>query len=146
MAIYAVIALLAVYAIANVAYIESETHIIQNSLTSLGNALVDLGEYAVNNIKELFYSEITSVSSQELKEEYYNIISNDPDPYGRAGQKKQGRELKNKARERFTRRIKFRGGRKPPKKHTPGRGHRKYLYLLLWRYLRDEMEQWWNLD
>ena len=109
LAIYAVIALLAVYAIANVAYIESETHIIQNSLTSLGNALVDLGEYAVNNIKELFYSEITSVSSQELKEEYYNIISNDPDPYGREVQKKQGRELKNKARERFTRRIKFRG-------------------------------------
>ena len=34
LAIYAIIALLAVYAIANVAYIESKTHIIQNSLTS----------------------------------------------------------------------------------------------------------------
>ena len=145
-AYYAIIALLAVTAVATTAYVESETHIIQNSLTSLGNAIVDLGEYAVSNIKDLFYSEITSVSSQELKEEYYNIISNNADPYGRSGQKKQGRELKNKARERFTQQVKFRGGRKPPKKHTPGRGHRKYLYLLLWRYLRDEMEQWWNLD
>ena len=74
---------MALYAIAATAYIESETHIIQDSLTSLGNAIEDLGEYAVSNNKELFYSEITSVSSQELKEEYYNIISNNADPYGR---------------------------------------------------------------
>ena len=76
----------------------------------------------------------------------YNIMMSSSDPYGRPGQKKQGRELKNKARERFTQQVKFRGGRKPPKKHTPGRGHKKYLWFLLWRYLQNEFENWWYLD
>lgn len=53
----------------------------------------------------------------------------------RPGQKKQGRELKNKARSRFTTKSKFRRGPKPPKHHTPGREHRKYLWLILWRIL-----------
>ena len=43
-AYYAIIALLAVTAVATTAYVESETHIIQNSLTSLGNTIVDIGE------------------------------------------------------------------------------------------------------
>lgn len=45
--------------------------------------------------------------------------------------KKQGRELKNKAREIFREQDKFRGGRKKPKKNTPGRGHRKFIQLIL---------------
>ena len=49
---------------------------------------------------------------------------NNPDPYSRPGQKKQGRERKNKARrdDNWVPRSKP----KPQKKHTPGRGHRKY--------------------
>ena len=72
--------------------------------------------------------------------EIYNGLANSWD-YGTLG-----RELKNKARERFTQQVKFRGGRKPPKKHTPGRGHKKYLWFLMWRYLRNEFENWWYLD
>ncbi len=145
-AYYVLIGLLALYTVAYIGYVESETHIIQNSLTWLGNTILDFGEYAVSTMKELFYSETISVPSQELNDEYYNIISNNPDPHGRAGQKKQGRELKNKARERFTRKVKYRRGRKPLKKHTPGRGHNKHFHLYLWRYLRDEKKQWGNLD
>ena len=51
------------------------------------------------------------------------------DPYGRAGQKKQGREVKNKSRRKdnFNSRNNKRN-KKPakPKKHTPMDDHRKY--------------------
>ena len=49
---------------------------------------------------------------------------NNPDPYARSGQKKQGRERKNKARKSDN--WKPKSNPKPPKKHTPGREHRKY--------------------
>ena len=48
----------------------------------------------------------------------------DPDPYARPGQKKQGRERKNKARK--SNEWKSRSNPKPPKKHTPGRDHRRF--------------------
>ena len=50
--------------------------------------------------------------------------SSEADPYARPGQKKQGRERKNKARKNDN--WKPRSNPKPPKKHTPGREHRKY--------------------
>ena len=50
--------------------------------------------------------------------------SSESDPYARPGQKKQGRERKNKARRNKD--WKPRSAPKPPKKHTPGREHRKY--------------------
>ena len=51
-------------------------------------------------------------------------ISSEADPYARPGQKKQGRERKSKARR--SKDWKPRSNPKPPKKHTPGRDHRKY--------------------
>lgn len=51
------------------------------------------------------------------------------DPYGRAGQKKQGREVKNKSRrnDNFKNRNNKRNNKPAkPKPHTPGREHRKY--------------------
>ena len=53
-----------------------------------------------------------------------NPSNNSSDPYARPGQKKQGRERKNKARKGSN--WKPRSNPKPPKKHTPGREHRKY--------------------
>ena len=53
--------------------------------------------------------------------------STNPDPYARPGQKKQGRERKSKARKRDD--WKPRSNPRPPKKHTPGRGHRKYINI-----------------
>lgn len=47
----------------------------------------------------------------------------DPDPYGRAGQKKQGRERKNKARQHDNWKPKSKP--RPLKKHKPARDHRK---------------------
>ena len=50
-----------------------------------------------------------------------------PDPYARPGQKKQNREVKEKKRKKDN--FKSRSGKRriePPKKHTPGRDHRKY--------------------
>ena len=61
-----------------------------------------------------------SKAKAKVKEKY------DPDPYGRAGQKKQGRERKEKKKENG----KWKGNpnkkAQPLKKHTPGRDHRKY--------------------
>ena len=61
-----------------------------------------------------------SQAKAKTKEKY------DPDPYGRAGQKKQGRERKEKKKENG----KWKGNpnkkAQPLKKHTPGRDHRKY--------------------
>ena len=50
--------------------------------------------------------------------------SSEVDPYARPGQKKQGRERKNRARQNKD--WKPRSNPRPPKKHTPGRDHRKY--------------------
>lgn len=52
------------------------------------------------------------------------VRKNEPDPYARPGQKKQGCERKNKARK--NKNWKPRYTPKPPKKHTPGRDRRKY--------------------
>ncbi len=52
----------------------------------------------------------------------------DPDPYGRPGQKKQGRENKEKKKkDNWTPRNNKRNGKPAePKHHTPGREHQKY--------------------
>ena len=52
------------------------------------------------------------------------FASTNPDPYARPNQKKQGRERKSKARK--SDKWKPRSIPRPPKKHTPGREHRKY--------------------
>ena len=52
------------------------------------------------------------------------LASTNPDPYARPNQKKQGRERKSKARK--SDKWKPRSNPRPPKKHTPGREHRKY--------------------
>ncbi|MBO5969746.1 MAG: hypothetical protein J6S14_14735, partial [Clostridia bacterium] len=79
-----------------------------------------------NNIMEgttLFPEEESSIDIQ-AKEDY------NPDPYGRAQQKKQGRELKNKARKgnKWEPRNNKRDGKPAkPKSHTPGKDHRKHF-------------------
>lgn len=84
-------------------------------------------------------------NSYSLIDDY--LLQSIQDPYARPNQKKQGRELKNKARARFTTKSKFRSGLKPPKHHTPGRGHRKYIWWLLWRILNhEEDDEWWYMD
>lgn len=55
---------------------------------------------------------------------YHKNKKQNIDPYARPGQKKQGRELKNKNRQKSNFRPKH--SPKKPKKHTPGRDHRKY--------------------
>lgn len=53
----------------------------------------------------------------------YQSTKSNSDPYARPGQKKQGRERKNKARQKDNWKPKSKA--KPPKKHTPGRDHRR---------------------
>ena len=65
----------------------------------------------------------------ESKQETIVYSKTDPDPYKREGQKKQGRENKNKSRkkENFRPRNNRRDGKPAkPKHHTPGRDHRKF--------------------
>lgn len=63
---------MALYVIAATAYIESETHIIQDSLTSLGNAIADLGESISTSIHDLFNS--SSISSNNINNINNTII------------------------------------------------------------------------
>ena len=71
---------------------------------------------------------ITTMPAIRIYQANY-LKERNPDPYARPGQKKQGRELKNKARRSsdWKDRNGKRGGRKPPKKHTPGRDHRHFF-------------------
>ena len=87
-AYYAITALLAVTAVATTAYVESETHIIQNSLTSLGNAIVDLGESITASIDNICNLN-TNIVLSKLNDKSQGNTANEIDPYGRAGQKKQ---------------------------------------------------------
>lgn len=60
----------------------------------------------------------------------YKAITYNPDPFARPNQKKQGRENKNRNRkkENFKPRNNKRNNKPAkPKKHTPGREHRKIL-------------------
>ena len=69
--------------------------------------------------------EETLPSNLQIKT-YLNEKTNDPDPYARPGQKKQNRERKNKARKKKGWKQNPNKKPAPPKKHTPGRDHRKY--------------------
>ena len=123
----------------------------QIAWNNFGNNIFD----ALNNVSnwwgKIFYPTTNTLSqnftmSSSLDLIDYYLLVNNSDPYARPGQKKQGRELKNKARSRFTTKSKFRRGPKPPKHHTPGREHRKYLWLILWRILNHENDDWWDMD
>ena len=62
-------------------------------------------------------------------QDIYDIKTKDEvDPFRSPGQKEQGREKKNKARQKdgFENRSNQRRPPPPPKKHTPGREHQKY--------------------
>ena len=68
-----------------------------------------------------------AILTEEIGESIVDaILQQDPDPYKRPGQKKQGRERKeekkksNKWKPNPNKRV------KPLPKHTPGRDHRKY--------------------
>ena len=78
-------------------------------------ALPEVDIYFDTHCDELDIDTNVYEKSEEIEE---------PDPYARPGQKKQGRERKTKARKNPD--WKPRSNPKPPKKHTPGRGHRKY--------------------
>lgn len=119
--------------------------------TILGDNIFYTLNNASNLLGKIFYLAPDTVSqnfaiSYSLDLIDFYLLVNNPDPYARSGQKKQGRELKNKARAKFTVKSKFRRGPKPPKHHTPGREHRKFLWLILWRILNHENDDWWDMD
>ena len=76
-------------------------------------------------------SVVDATQVQEKGAVQFSKNNDDPDPYRRPGQKKQGRENKNKSRksEDFESRSNKRHGPPPPKHHTPGRDHRKYSIM-----------------
>ena len=77
---------------------------------------------SVYGIEKLDFSQILDDTLE------YERSKEETDPYRRPGQKKQGRENKNKARRHddWQPRNNRRDGKpRAPKKHTPGRDHRK---------------------
>ena len=66
------------------------------------------------------------------------------DPYARPGQKKQRRELRNKAKKKKTFRSRNNrrgGGPRPPKSHTPGRDHRKYIWIGIVGFVKKQIKK-----
>lgn len=102
---------------------------------------VSIGETIVGEIRasKVAYDTLTPPqhTTENTDNSYENVSSietktkEDVDPHRRPGQKKQGIELKKKARRKgsFEDRSNKRHGREKPKKHTPGRGHKKYFNL-----------------
>ncbi|MFA9464486.1 MAG: hypothetical protein ACERKN_09370 [Velocimicrobium sp.] len=111
---------------------------IKEGIVSVKNDLKATYTYTKEVIKNKVFSikgksnnktEYTSTSKKENTSNKDMKLSkskgeNKADPYARESQKKQGRERKNKAREKDN--WKPKSNPKPPKKHTPGREHRKY--------------------
>ena len=104
-----------------VLYIESTTHVIENTI----NYVLAPLEESIYNIKN---------------KKGINGKVNDPDPNKRPDQKKQGRELKHKAR--LNPKFKSRNGRRndfrKAVRHTPGKNHRNENYYVILLLLIDE--------
>ena len=119
--------------ITSVAVAESNTHFMQKGINAI-----------VNKVKNTF-SEPLTANNNDDDDEFEDVysFSNQQDPYKRKDQKKQGRELKNKSRgkDSWTQRNGYRRGPKPPKKHTPGRDHRKFLLLFAIKRIYDLFEE-----
>ena len=94
--------------------------------------LFDIIIVATSQISDGIYSFADYVAAKNKSSKEKKKTKN-PDPYARPGQKKQGRELKNKSRlnPNFEQRNGRRRGPQPLKHHTLGHDHRKYLLLLL---------------
>ncbi len=92
-----------------------------------GVIILDLLINQEASLVAVFLSVLSSICIQAVEDvtaAWDTILLSDPDPYRRPGQKKQGRELKTKARKNVS--WKPRKKARPPKHHTPGREHRKY--------------------
>ena len=88
---------------------------------------------AYDEILEQIYWDV-SHNSQPVFASPFVATKYDPDPYRRPNQKKQGRENKNKARggSNWSPRNNKRNGKPSyPRKHTPGKDHRKYSIPLI---------------
>ncbi|MCL1806599.1 MAG: hypothetical protein FWG31_02735 [Oscillospiraceae bacterium] len=79
---------------------------------------------------DVYFSQYGCENEKVSFEEFMILFAKsgyNPDPYARPGQKKQGREKKEKKKENPE--WKPRGGKRqvtPPKKHTPSKDHQKY--------------------
>ena len=152
MAYYALIALLAIYAISTIAYIESETHFIGNSLTSLGNAITDFGEYVSSKITDLFTSEIaysgnTITNSQEVIVPSNFTLAYNLDNVYYYKRKKAAPRIRSNSKKRAREKAFLKGGKVTPIHHPNGKygphfhprdprfshWHYYYLWLLLFR-------------
>ena len=105
-------------------------------ITVLGIAVAIEEQVYSNDIIDSKIIELTYVpndgSTATIKETDKTKTSDyDPNPYKRPGQKKQQRELRNKSKNKGNwepRNNKRSGKPAKPKKHTPGRDHRKFFH------------------
>ena len=142
--------LLAITAVSTTAYIESETHIIQNSLTSLGNAIVDLGEYIGTGIDNIFSSNNTIIGSSAVTM-YISVGSAyDFENIRYYKSKKAAPRIKSNSKKNAKEKAFLKGGKRPPIHHPNGKyaphyhpndprfSHWHYYYLWLLLFGDDE--------
>ena len=152
LSIAAVMLIIGAVGLLSLAATESQTHLLTNFSEMLAAGIGDAVETLVDWISTWDFSWLGDLmssfrtDSSTLTGYYpYPLLNIGPsvmyskswDPNARPGQKKQGRERKNKARARFTKKCKYRNGPKPLKHHTPGHDHKKYLWWLLFGFWRD---------
>ena len=137
-------ALMILFAVAGlflVATTEPQTHFLTNTFGMLSDAIGDGLNAFGTWVSTWDFSWLDNFwNNGQMPSLYYsfpllnigpNIMFAKPwDVNARPGQKKQGRELNNKSRSKFTNKCKFRNGRKPLKHHTPGTDHKKYLWWI----------------
>ncbi len=126
------------------AAVEIVFHPIEKTINNISNWVGDLYfdfEFNTNKIgiieKSGIFDNLTIATSGLADSFVLNYVQaknkGNSDPNKRPGQKKTGRERKNKARKKDN--WEERGGRRripPLKHHTPGRDHRKYLKMIFW--------------
>ena len=131
--------------------IETQTHFLTNATAAFADAVCEIAESYVGQSIPLVFGSVSLGTFPTASEPFVASVEDSAvinvaqltfsfsiqDPFARPGQKKQGREIKSKGRARFRDRIKFRRGRKPPKHHTPGRDHKKYVLAFLIQRLID---------
>lgn len=142
LAIKVALAMLAVTTVVVTAYVEAETHNIENSLSHLINNLENLWNNIRNTISGSSTVLIPGVQTPNITDDNLlpnhfsasnsNIYFDKVAKRGRPNQKKTGREVIEGKRQKpeweqrnSTRREKV------PKKHTPGRDHRKNFHIII---------------
>ena len=163
-AVYYLLAAIGVIAIGTMTYIESETHAIQNALTTIGESLISLGDQIINKGYESEDNYVQSnidtviIESSVITEQSNKILTNNigeiayPNNIYYYKRKKAGPRIRSRSKKRAKDKAFLKGGKRKPVHHPHGKHgphyhpadprfqHWHYYYMLLLLLGYEEME------